>query len=68
MAVTVSESRKNLVPLIEQADDDHTEVDIRSKHRGRLSAGSWSRRIGGEHRLDCLVDEGDIVVLQTRHH
>ena len=31
-------------------------------------AGSWSRRIGDEHRLVYLVDGQDIVILQTRYH
>ncbi len=31
-------------------------------------AGSWSRRIGEEHRLVYLVDGDDIVILQGRYH
>jgi antitoxin YefM len=31
MAVTASEARKNLVPLIEQVNDDHVAVEIVSK-------------------------------------
>lgn len=31
-------------------------------------AGSWSRRIGEEHRLVYLVDGEDIVILQARYH
>ncbi len=31
-------------------------------------AGAWSRRIDQEHRLVCLVDGDDIVVLQARYH
>jgi toxin YoeB len=30
--------------------------------------GAWSRRISEEHRLVCLVDGEDIVVLQVRYH
>ncbi|MGP8161352.1 MAG: Txe/YoeB family addiction module toxin [Candidatus Dormibacteria bacterium] len=30
--------------------------------------GCWSRRIDDEHRLVCLVDGEDIVVLQARYH
>jgi len=32
MAITVSEARKNLFPLIEQVNDDRTPVEITSKH------------------------------------
>lgn len=31
MAVTASEARKNLFPLIEQVNDDHTPVEITSR-------------------------------------
>lgn len=31
MAITASEARKNLFPLIEQVNDDHTPVEITSK-------------------------------------
>lgn len=30
MAITASEARKNLFPLIEQVDDDHTAVEMTS--------------------------------------
>ena len=30
--------------------------------------GSWSRRITDEHRLVCLVDGDDLVILQARYH
>ncbi|MFI5730129.1 Txe/YoeB family addiction module toxin [Kribbella sp. NPDC051587] len=30
--------------------------------------GVWSRRIDSEHRLVCLVDGDDLVVLQARFH
>ncbi len=31
MAITASEARKNLFPLLEQVNDDHTPVEITSK-------------------------------------
>lgn len=31
-------------------------------------AGAWSRRIDEVHRLVCLVDTEDIVILQARYH
>ena len=31
MAITASEARKNLFPLIQQVNDDHTAVEITSK-------------------------------------
>jgi len=31
-------------------------------------AGAWSRRISEEHRLVCLVDGDDLVILQARYH
>ncbi|MDT7544413.1 MAG: antitoxin YefM [Actinomycetota bacterium] len=31
MAVTASEARKNLFPLIEQVNDDHTPIEITSR-------------------------------------
>jgi len=30
--------------------------------------GCWSRRIDEEHRLVCLVEGNDVVVLQARYH
>lgn len=32
MAITASEARKNLFPLIKQVNDDHAPVEIVSKH------------------------------------
>lgn len=32
MAITASEARKNLFPLIEQVNDDRTPVEIMSRH------------------------------------
>ena len=32
MAITVSQARKNLFPLIEQVNEDRTPVEITSKH------------------------------------
>lgn len=32
MAITASEARKNLFPLIEKVNDDRQPVEIRSKH------------------------------------
>lgn len=31
-------------------------------------AGTWSRRITGEHRLVYLVDGDELVILQARFH
>ena len=31
-------------------------------------AGSWSRRIGDEHRLVYLVDGDEVVIMQARYH
>ena len=31
-------------------------------------AAAWSRRIDEVHRLVCLVDTDDIVILQARYH
>jgi toxin YoeB len=31
-------------------------------------AGTWSRRVTGEHRLVYLVDGEDVIVLQARYH
>ncbi|WP_349930815.1 Txe/YoeB family addiction module toxin [Glutamicibacter mishrai] len=30
--------------------------------------GSWSRRITDEHRLVCLVEEDEVIILQARYH
>lgn len=43
MAITASEARKNLFPLIQQVNDDHAPVEITSKN-GRavlMSAEDW---------------------------
>lgn len=31
-------------------------------------AGAWARRIDDEHRMVCLVDGDDVVILQARFH
>lgn len=79
MAITASEARKNPFPRIEQVNDDRTPVEITSG-RGdavligkpeplrRPLVGTWSRRIGEEHRLVYLVDGDDVVILQARYH
>lgn len=36
MAITASEARKNLFPLIEQVNDDRTPVEIVSRHGGAV--------------------------------
>lgn len=56
MAITASEARKNLFPLIEQVNDEHT------------LSGTWSRRITEEHRLVYLVDGDELVILQARSY
>ncbi|MEX7469087.1 type II toxin-antitoxin system Phd/YefM family antitoxin [Mycobacterium adipatum] len=43
MAITASEARKNLFPLIQQVNDDHASIEITSKN-GRavlMSADEW---------------------------
>ena len=30
--------------------------------------GLWSRRITDEHRLVCLVEEDEVIILQARYH
>jgi Txe/YoeB family toxin of toxin-antitoxin system len=67
MAITASEARKHLFPLIEQVNEDRTPVEITSK-RGDALAGAWSRRVDQEHRLVYLVDGDDVVILQARYH
>ena len=32
MAISASEARKNLFPLIERVNDDHVQIEITSKH------------------------------------
>lgn len=31
-------------------------------------AGAWSRRIDGEHRLVCTVDDDRLTIVQARYH
>ena len=39
MAITASEARKNLFPLIEQVNEDHTPVEITSKRGDAVLIG-----------------------------
>jgi antitoxin YefM len=39
MAITASEARRNLFPLIEQVNDDHTPVEITSKRGDAILIG-----------------------------
>ncbi len=39
MAITASEARKNLVPLIRRVNDDHTPIEITSRRGGAVLIG-----------------------------
>ena len=53
--------------LVEASRDPGIGVGRPEPLKGDLS-GCWSRRITHEHRLVYVVVDGDIVVLQARHH
>ena len=53
--------------LVEASRDPGLGIGRPEPLKGDLS-GCWSRRITQEHRLVYVVVDGDIVVLQARHH
>ena len=53
--------------LVEASRDPGMGIGRPEPLKGDLS-GCWSRRITHEHRLVYFVVDGDIVVLQARHH
>ena len=59
---------KRLNRLIDDSlSDPFTGIGKPEQLRHVLS-GAWSRRISEEHRLVCLVDGDDLVILQARYH
>lgn len=54
--------------LLDDALHDPTAGIGKPEPLRHLLAGAWSRRISEEHRLVCLVDGDDLVVLQARYH
>lgn len=54
--------------LIDEADRDPGAGSGRPERLKGDLAGAWSRRIDQEHRLVYLVQDGDLVMLQARHH
>ena len=53
--------------LVEASRDPGVGIGRPEPLKGDLS-GCWSRRITHEHRLVYVAVNGDIVVLQARHH
>ena len=53
--------------LVEASRDPGIGIGRPEPLKGDLS-GCWSRRITHEHRLVYVAVDGDIVVLQARHH
>ena len=54
--------------LIEGALRDPTSGIGKPEPLRHLLSGAWSRRITDEHRLVCLLDGDDLVILQARYH
>jgi len=59
---------KRINRLLEDTERDPTGGIGKPEALRHVLAGCWSRRIDQEHRLVCLVDGDDIVVLQARYH
>lgn len=59
---------KRINRLLDDALHDPTAGIGKPEPLRHLLAGAWSRRISEEHRLVCLVDGDDLVVLQARYH
>ena len=57
---------KRINRLIDQALRDPFEGIGKPEPLRHALTGAWSRRISEEHRLVCLVDGDDIVILQAR--
>lgn len=54
--------------LIDDALRDPTEGIGKPEPLKHLLAGTWSRRIDGEHRLVYLTDGDDLTVIAARFH
>lgn len=66
-----SDNRKTLNRinrLIDEADRDPPAGAGKPERLKGDLAGAWSRRIDQEHRLVYIVRDGDLMVLQARHH
>jgi toxin YoeB len=59
---------KRLNRLLEDAVRNQFEGIGKPEQLRYVLVGCWCRRIDGEHRLVCLVDGDDVVVLQARFH
>ncbi|MGH8824529.1 MAG: Txe/YoeB family addiction module toxin [Jiangellaceae bacterium] len=59
---------KRINRLIDDALRDPTEGIGKPEPLKHMLAGAWSRRITEEHRLIYVVDDDDLVILQTRFH
>lgn len=66
-----AEDRKTLTRINrlinEAARDPGSGIGKPERLAGNLS-GCWSRRIDHEHRLVCMLVDGDLVILQARYH
>ncbi len=62
------ETLKRINKLIDDVLRDPFEGIGKPEPLRHALAGSWSRRIGEEHRLVYLVDGDDVVILQARYH
>jgi toxin YoeB len=58
---------KRINRLVDDALRDHVAGIGKPEPLRHVLAGCWSRRIDEEHRLVCLVDGEDLVVLQARY-
>jgi toxin YoeB len=59
---------KRINRLVDDALRDPTDGIGKPEPLKHVLAGAWSRRITDEHRLVCLVDDDDLVILQARFH
>jgi toxin YoeB len=59
---------RRLNRLIEAALREPFEGIGKPEQLRHVLSGCWSRRLDEEHRLVCLVDGDELVVLQARYH
>lgn len=62
MAITASEARKNLFPLIERVNDDHTPIEITSRRGDAVHGwGDYTYWLGADRdtlkRINRLIDD-----------
>ncbi|MES2830639.1 MAG: Txe/YoeB family addiction module toxin [Pseudomonadota bacterium] len=72
-ALNYSYTRQSLTAVMDKVEKDRVQHEpfqgigkpVLSKHH---LSGYWSRRIDGEHRLVCAIENNCLKIVQCRYH